>query len=46
MHPLRILIAEDNAVNRKVVKRLMEVKMGYTADLATNGLEVSVQCGI
>jgi PAS domain S-box-containing protein len=36
--PLRILVVEDNAVNRQLALLLLE-KMGYHADVAVNGVE-------
>ncbi len=35
-HPRRILVAEDNVINQKVIKRILET-LGYTPELVADG---------
>lgn len=37
-YPLTILVAEDDSINQQLASRLLE-KLGYTADIASNGKE-------
>ena len=37
-HPLNLLMVEDNPINQKVARRLLE-RLGYQLDIAQNGIE-------
>ena len=37
-HPLKILLVEDNVVNQKIARHVLE-RLGYRADIAANGIE-------
>jgi signal transduction histidine kinase/CheY-like chemotaxis protein/ligand-binding sensor domain-containing protein len=37
--PFRILVAEDNAINQKLIQRVLN-KLGYEVQIAENGIEV------
>ena len=39
LYPLNILVAEDNAINQKLIARLFEM-LGYSIHIAANGFEV------
>jgi PAS domain S-box-containing protein len=39
LHPLRILIAEDNIINQKLITKTLQ-RLGYEGSLASNGKEV------
>jgi CheY-like chemotaxis protein len=38
-YPLKILVAEDNIINQKLILKMLE-RLGYISDVANNGLEV------
>jgi signal transduction histidine kinase/ligand-binding sensor domain-containing protein/DNA-binding response OmpR family regulator len=38
-HPLQILVAEDNAINQKLIDRVLG-KLGYKPEMAENGVQV------
>ncbi|MBS7563947.1 response regulator [Mucilaginibacter sp. Bleaf8] len=41
-HPFKILVAEDNKINQKVILHML-AKLGYQADLAADGLQAIEQ---
>ena len=42
-YPLNILVAEDNAINRKIIEKTF-TKMSYSIQIANNGLEAVKLC--
>ena len=42
-HPLKILIAEDNLINQKLIERILN-KLGYQTKIAENGTQVITTC--
>ncbi|MXV15439.1 response regulator [Hufsiella ginkgonis] len=38
-HPMKVLVAEDNLVNQKLIMKVLE-RLGYAPDLAVSGVEV------
>jgi signal transduction histidine kinase/CheY-like chemotaxis protein len=39
IYPMRILVADDNTINQRIVRKVFEM-IGYNIDLASNGIEV------
>ena len=42
--PLGVFLVEDNAVNQKIAQKMLE-RLGYSCDIAYNGLEVPEALG-
>ncbi|MFN8672729.1 MAG: ATP-binding protein [Candidatus Sericytochromatia bacterium] len=42
-YPIKILVAEDNLVNQKLIKKVLE-KLGYIPDIVNNGNEAIQKC--